>query len=249
MAFPIMTVDLEPDLRSATCKSMEAVVPRLLKLFEKHNITATFFVVTSLLEMHEKMIREIAKKHEIASHGDVHEAITPETAWQQIETSRKKLLEKGFSCDGFRAPMFMTTKDHLELVKKARYTYDASFARWLPGRYSHLSIPGKPFITEGIWEFPTPTFLFPLVNAGLPYLKMLHPLSRVFSQQYLFYLHPWEFLEKNDLPPALSFSSHLLQRNCGERAWQIFEDFLKKEQTEWVSCKIWIENQGKPTSR
>lgn len=232
----IMTIDLEPDLGMRECKSITEAVPKLLNFFDDHKIKATFFTVTSLLEKYESEIKEIAKKHEIASHSHTHHALNPVNARWEIENSRKVLKEYGITAVGFRAPMFITTRDHLQLVRDAGYTYDASFARYLPTRYRHLTLLGKPFRTENILEFPTPNFVYPLVNSGLPYLKMFHPISQIFPKPYLFYLHPWEFLEKKDLK-----GNSLLTQNCGSKAWNIFENYIKRCEGKWIGCRDWME--------
>ncbi|MBS3169493.1 polysaccharide deacetylase family protein [Candidatus Woesearchaeota archaeon] len=234
----IMTIDLEPDLGSRECKSMIEVIPKLLNFFDDQKIRATFFTVTSLLEKYESQITEIAKKHEIASHSHTHHALNPVNARWEMEKSREVLKEHGINVYGFRAPMFVTTKDHLKLVKETGYTYDASFARYLPTRYRNLTLPGKPFVKEGIQEFPTPNFVYPLVNSGMPYLKLFHPISRSFPKPYLFYLHPWEFLKKTDLT-----GNALLTHNCGQKAWTIFERYIERCGGKWLGCRAWMENE------
>ncbi|MBI2102574.1 polysaccharide deacetylase family protein [Candidatus Woesearchaeota archaeon] len=240
----IMTIDLEPDLGSRECKSIHSVVPRLLDFCDHHKIKATFFTVTSLLEKYESEIKEIAKKHEIASHSHTHHALNPVNARWEIENSRRVLKEYSLTAFGFRAPMFITTKDHLQLVKDAGYSYDASFARYLPTRYQNLTLPGKPFVKEGIVEFPTPNFTYPILNSGLPYLKAFHPLSKAFPKPYLFYLHPWEFLERDHLK-----GNTFLTRNCGERAWSIFEKYIERCGGKWINCKRWMEEEKSKEKR
>src|SRR3989338_574388 len=170
----IMTVDLEPDLGSRECKSMHTVIPRLLEFFDQHTIKATFFTVTSLLEKYESEIKDISRRHEIAAHSHTHHWLNPVNAEWEIKKSKEVLAEHGIECKGFRAPGFITTPDHLELLRKYDYTYDASFARFFPGRYQHLALPGKPFQREGMTIFPMPTMVYPAVNSGLSYLKLLH---------------------------------------------------------------------------
>lgn len=246
MTSRIMTVDLEPDLRSDRCISMASAVPKLLDFFDEHRIKATFFTVTSLLEKYETQIKEIAKKHEIASHSHSHAWLTKANAEQEIKVSKEKL--KGFKipCQGFRAPGFIVPSDHFPLLKKHGYSYDASLARFFPGRYANFRLPQRPFYHQGLLEFPLPTFVPPLINAGLPYLKLFHPLSKLFPQRYMLYLHPWEFLEKKDLHSG-SFLKTLLRRNSGEKAWGILRYFLEKEESDWVSCKGWMEKNKKVT--
>lgn len=239
----IMTIDLEPDLRSANCKSMGLVIPKLLDLFDDRKIKATFFTVTSLLEKYESEIKEIAKKHEIASHSQTHQWLNNSNAEFEIKESKKKLEEYGIKCAGFRAPGFIVTKNHFDLLKKYDYKYDSSLGVFLPGRYCNPGLPSKPFLKKkyNLLEFPMPTFIYPAINSGLSYLKLIHPLSKLFSQKYMFYLHPWEFLEKRDLPANSSLISSFLRRNSGKKAWKIFGDFLDKEESSWVGCLDWME--------
>lgn len=241
----IMTVDLENDLRSDHCKSIELVMPKLLNFFDDHKITATFFTVTKLLNKYESEIKEISKKHEISSHSHSHSLLNNRNAEFEIKTSMEKMKEYGLKCNGFRAPEFVFHKDFFSLLQKHGYSYDSSLATFLPGRYSNLDLPRMPFLNRGILEFPVPTFIYPSVNAGLPYLKLFHPVSNLFSQRYLFYLHPWELLEKKCLPPTKSVVAFLLKRNSGQKAWQILEEYVTKNETKWVSCKEWMEKNGK----
>lgn len=239
----IMTIDLEPDLRSAQCKSMEIVVPKLLDFFDTHNIKATFFTVTSLLEKYESEIKEIAKKHEIASHSHTHSWLNNKNAEFEIKISKDKLKEYGINCFGFRAPGAIITSNHFQLLKKQNYQYDSSLATFFPGRYCHFNLPKKPFTKLDLLEFPIPNFVYPSINSSLSYLKLFHPFSKLFSQQYMFYLHPWEFLEKEQLPSAnKSAIKMFLRRNSGKKAWRIFNDFMSKEECRWVGCGEWMKN-------
>ena len=237
----IMTVDVEPDLRSKGCKSIEIVLPKLLNFFDDHKIKATFFTVTTLLEKYESEIKAISKKHEIASHSQTHSLLTPNNAEAEIRLSKEQLKEYRIPCLGFRAPRFMVTKDHFLLLTRYGYQYDASLAPYFPGRYRNLNLPQQPFRHKNILEFPMPTFVYPSINAGLSYLKLLYPLSKAFHQKYMFYLHPWEFLEKKDLPGKNMLLSPLLKRNTGKKAWTIFQDFIAKEDAHWISCQDWMK--------
>ena len=246
----IMTIDLEPDLRSAKCKSMELVVPKLLDLFDDHKIKATFFTVTSLLEKYESEIKEIAQKHEIASHTHTHPWLNDKNVELEIKNSKEKLEEYGLNCTGFRAPFFVITKNHFNLLKKYDYKYDSSLGIFYPGRYSNLGLPQKPFFKKkfGVVEFPMPTFVYPAIDSGLSYLKLLHPVSKLFPQRYMFYLHPWEFLEKKDLPFGDSVVKRFLRRNSGQKAWKIFDSFVNREESKWVGCEGWMRLKEKKQS-
>lgn len=237
----IMTVDLEPDLRSDQCQSMELVVPKLLNFFDDYNIKATFFTVTSLLEKYEDQIKEIAQKHEIASHSHYHNWRDLKAVGNEIRISKEKLEEYGFKCLGYRAPALVTSKNHFQLLKEYGYKYDSSLATFYPGRYKNFKLPQKPFVKEGITEFPVPTVIYPAIDSGLSYLKLFYPLSKLFPQKYLFYIHPWEFMTHKDVQKLLWNPLYLLTRNSGKKAWHIFKNYIRKEESRWISCKGWIK--------
>ena len=235
----IMTVDLEPDV-DGRFRSLTESVPNLLNYFDDQKIKATFFTVSSLLEKHEDLIKEISKKHEIASHSHTHSILNQvNTSWE-MGHSKEVFKKYGLDVKGFRAPKFITTKNHFKLLKEHRYNYDSSLARYFPGRYANLGIPGKPFVKEEIIEFPSPNFLWPSVNAGLSYLKLLYPVSKVFPKPYMFYLHPWEFLESIE---GKGFVGKLLTRNSGRKAVEVFRNYVEGE--NWIGCREWIE-ENKP---
>ena len=230
-----MTVDLEPDVDGGD-RSLSEVVPKLLNYFDDSGIKATFFTVSSLLEKHESLIKEIGHKHEIASHSHTHHRLNPVNASWETGHSKVVFQEYGFDVKGFRAPMFITTKNHFELLKEHGYTYDSSLARFFPGRYTNLGMKGKPHVVDGVMEFPSPNFVWPSVNSGLPYLKLLHPVSKVFGKPYMFYLHPWEFLEGVQGKGTVG---KLLQRNSGKKAVEIFRNYVEDE--KWIGCRDWIK--------
>lgn len=239
MKTKIMTVDLEPDLRSKNSKSIELALPQLLNFFDDHTIKATFFTVTSLLEKYESEIKDIAKKHEIASHSHTHAWLNEQNAEFEIGHSKKVLKDYGLPCEGFRAPKFITTKNHFDLLKRHGYNYDSSFVTVLPSTFKVKEIEGVKSIS------------FPALPSGLTYRKLLHPVSAVFPRPKLFYLHPWEFLEKNELPPATSVTELLLRINTGNSAWKIFTKVVEEEKKEemercrWIGCSEFLkENRG-----
>ena len=232
----IMTVDIEPDVDGGN-RSLVSVVPKLLDYFDDSGIKATFFTVSSLLEKHESLIKEISKKHEIASHSHTHSVLNPVNASWEMKKSKDVFKEFGFDVKGFRAPKFITTKKHFALLKEHGYSYDSSLARFFPGRYANFSISGKPYVKDGISEFPSPNFVWPSVNAGLSYLKLLHPVSKMFPKPYMFYLHPWEFLEGIE---GKGIVGKLLQRNSGKNAVEIFRNYVEGE--KWIGCKEWMKS-------
>jgi len=261
MTLRIMTVDLEGDFDTKNVKSLEKIVPKLLDLFDSRSIKATFFVVSELLDSHLNLILEIRRRgHEIASHSKTHSFLNSKNSLIEIQESKAQFEGAGIYVTGFRSPGFITANSHFEDLKKCGYSYDSSLAVFWPGRYMNFWLGFSPqaFVQESqetsgnktkIVELPMPTFFWPLINSGLSYLRLFSPVSLLFRNQYMFYLHPWEFLEKSDLPQEKlkSFLGKLLQRNTGDKAWKIFEKFLdqcEKKKVEWVSCSEYIEKVG-----
>lgn len=259
----ILTIDLEGDLDTNQTKSLEKVMPRLLDLLDSRKIKATFFVVSSLLRTHKDLILEIQSRgHEIASHSQTHTFLHSRNSLQEMQESKKDFAQVGIAVSGFRAPSYITANSHFENLRESRYCYDSSLAVFWPGRYRNfwLGFRPRPFVqtilskdtkdgedlTKMI-ELPMPTFLWPSINSGLSYLKLFDPVSRFFPLQYMFYLHPWEFLAYEDLPQTKkTFVGRLLTRNNGENAWKIFEKFLdraEKKGTEWVTCFEYISQE------
>src|SRR5208282_676497 len=82
----IMTVDVDgwPSLlhfydvaydysKAEPLEKVEEGLQRLLNLFEKHQIFATFFTTGDMARMHHEMIKKIFQKgHEIGCHGFLH---------------------------------------------------------------------------------------------------------------------------------------------------------------------------------
>ena len=67
-----MSIDFEYDFDNDSSTEGIKLIPKLLDLFDDNGITATFFVVGRLAEPFEDLIKEINKKHEIASHSYSH---------------------------------------------------------------------------------------------------------------------------------------------------------------------------------
>ena len=60
----------------------------------------------------------------------------------------------------------------------------------------------------------------------------------------MFYLHPWEFLERKDLPKNKQLVDILLKRNAGIKAWKIFTEFIESKDCKWIGCGEWIEKNN-----
>lgn len=109
----------------------QVAVPRILRLYQKHNIKQTFFVPGWTAENYPEVVREIVSEgHEVALHGYFHEK--PNTLSREIEgywfnksvdaiarvTHQQPL--------GFRAPSYRFSKHTLGHLLDAGVLYDSS---------------------------------------------------------------------------------------------------------------------------
>jgi polysaccharide deacetylase family protein (PEP-CTERM system associated) len=186
---------------------------RILKLLEKYQTRATFFILGWVAEKCPSLIREIATEgHEIASHGYGHELIykqTPEAFYADIQQS-KGILESitGKPVIGYRAPSFSITPKSqwaIDILKDLGFDYDSSiFPTSFHNRYGFNGKSSLPFQFEnGLFEIPLSTYRlgganFPLAGGGyfrlFPYGYFRYFFQRLNKQgkPVVFYLHPWE---------------------------------------------------------
>jgi len=186
---------------------------KILKILERHQTLATFFVLGWIAEKCPSLIKEIAAEgHEIASHGYGHELIyklTPETFCNDLQRS-KEILESITSkrVFGYRAPSFSITPKSewaLDILKSLGFTYDSSiFPTSFHHRYGFNGVSSSPFkFSNGLIEMPLSTYRigganFPLAGGGYFRLFPYSYFQRFFrrlnkqSKPIIFYLHPWE---------------------------------------------------------
>ena len=194
------------------------VVPntqRLLELFERHGIRATFFVLGWVAEREPELVREIAARgHEIACHGYSHQLVYSQTpAVFRAETLRAKALLEDIvqrPVDGYRAASYSITRASLwalDVLADAGFRWDSSI---FPIRHDRYGVPGSPrhpyrLLTPNgatLTEIPLTTAEVlgqRLPAAGGGYFRLYpYPLSRwLFARAArsgpgIFYLHPWE---------------------------------------------------------
>ena len=230
----IMSVDLEDffcDLPFDTWSKYESRVlkntNKILDLFEKYEIKATFFTLGYIAEQFPDLIKEINNKgHEIASHGYSHLDIR-KTTEHEFEKDIKKsidILEKiiGKKILGFRAPYFSIDKKSFWAMKVLTkyFKYDSSIFPVKTPLYGIRNAPRniyKPSITNPIIEdsksnlieIPMATDRIPIIGnipiAGgfhlrfLPYFYIKHGLKKINKNKnsFIFYIHP------KDLDPQM----------------------------------------------
>lgn len=249
----IMSIDFEYDFDSDSSTKGLNFVPKILDLFDDYDVKATFFVVGRLAEPFEDLIKEINKKHEIASHSYSHvrlDKLTKEQLDKEIKLSKESLKEIGVGCKGFRAPFLMINNNLGEMLKKYNFQYDSSISSFFPGRFYNINTPKVPYqastklTTKGndFIELPVPDFTFlRFPPSALSYYRLFHPLSKSFKIPYMFYFHPHEFIENPDKKNLPIFVRQLSSRNSGKKAWSLLKNIIEKQDTKWVSCEDYVK--------
>ncbi len=189
---------------------------RILKLFEEHDVTATFFVLGWIAERYPEIVRTILKYgHEIGSHGYAHQIIYehPRDAFVADLDKSITILEEisGQKIIYYRAPSFSITRTTmwaLEDLAERGIQYDSSIfpIKHDIGGMPHM--PRKPFyvILESgrrLNEFPLSTLKLwgenlPVSGGGylrlLPYWFIRTGITRnnKDGNPVILYFHPWE---------------------------------------------------------
>ena len=183
---PVLTVDLEEPQHyagrpggegwarggSGLCGTIEG----LLEHLKRAGATATFFCVASTARRYKALIRAIALRNEVASHGTEHQLASTQSLVQfqeDIGTSKATLEDiTGGPVKGYRAPGWSWPRDAnqgdrwYDALAKAGYLYDSSV---IPAAI--IGAPGGPSIPyrtdADVYEFPLPCCGVPLVTKNL----------------------------------------------------------------------------------
>lgn len=189
---------------------------RLLTLFERTDVRATFFVLGWVAERFPALVRQIHQAgHELASHSYDHGLVYDKSPEQFVEDLRQARVAIGAACGahvtGYRAPSYSITEQSLwalDMLVAEGYSYDSSI---YPIRHDRYGIPTWPRhihrvdrAAGSLWELPGSTVShfganLPMGGGGyfrlLPYAWTRYGiahLNRREAQPAIFYLHPWE---------------------------------------------------------
>ena len=199
-----------------TCESrVVRNTERLLDLFARRDVKATFFTLGWVAERHPDLIRRIvAAGHELASHGYDHQrafTFTPEQFRVDLRKSRALLEQAGaVPVRGYRAPSFSidarTPWAHSVLAEEG-YSYSSSVA---PVRHDHYGWPEaprfayRPLADSSLIELPVTTaraFGRTLAAGGGGFFRLMpygftrwavNQVNRTDQRPAIFYFHPWE---------------------------------------------------------
>lgn len=275
----IMTVDVDgwPSLldyysvehdssRESDQPNVECGIRRLSQLFEKHDISCTFFVTGEMAQKYPKAVRHLSRSgHEIACHGLKHEKneFTTKRAGQESSIRKATEMIEGITQErprGFRAPCLRTDGNTLSVLKERGYVYDSSvIPTYIPGYYGHLTAPRRPYSvstgvevkneTAEILEIPisvNPLIPLPLSaawmrNLGLSWVKIGIRMNLSLGNPIVFYVHPRDVIS---LPRRKGVPWHVY-RNVGGRSIEMLDrilEYARSSGAEFVNAIYFAQN-------
>jgi polysaccharide deacetylase family protein (PEP-CTERM system associated) len=204
---------------------VEANTARLLEIFERRGVTATFFFLGEVVARFPALARRVAEAgHEIGSHGYQHRPVMQMTRGEfrdDVQRSLRVIADAtGRPVRGYRAPYFSIKADvrwPIEILAECGIEYDSSILAIDRPPGLELVCPRAPFRhANGLWEIPVAVlqvahfWYLPLASGtGLRLLPrwLLDRCVRRFEREVgagVFYLHPWEL--DPDSPSASGWS-------------------------------------------
>lgn len=193
---------------------VEESTRKILRILEKFQTNATFFVLGWIADKVPNLIKEIERRgHEIALHGYGHTLITklkPSEFEEDIKKGLESLEKIGVDQKiiGYRAPSFTVVEKTfwaLDILEKYGIKYDSSV--FPVGFHPDYGIPDAPLvpykITENLFEFPLSVAnvfgkRVPCSGGGYfriyPYFFTRYLIGKINKDKrpVVFYLHPWE---------------------------------------------------------
>jgi polysaccharide deacetylase family protein (PEP-CTERM system associated) len=210
---------------------VERNTDKVLDLFARHDVTATFFTLGWVAERYPRLIRRIVDDgHELASHGYDHYRVSeqsPEDFRSDIRRT-KRLLEDIGGCpvQGYRAASFSIGAKNLwalDVLAEEGYRYSSSIYPIAHDLYGMPEAPRFAFRprNHAFVEIPMTTLRaygrnFPCSGGGyfrlLPYAVSRWAMRRVNrdeGQACVFYFHPWEVDPDQPRPPGAPLKSRI----------------------------------------
>ncbi len=202
---------------------------RLLDLFRRYDVTATWFVLGWIARKYPQLVREIFDQgHEIACHSYRHlrvDRMDPESFRKDTEMAIEAIGKAiGLRPLGYRAPSWSISAAvpwAFQTLAELGFEYDSSI---FPIKHDIYGVPGGPrqlfkmYLDNGrsLYEIPASTYRvfgrnIPIAGGGFlrhaPYWysnRMIRTLNRQ-GQSVVVYIHPWEADPKPPRVEGLSF--------------------------------------------
>ena len=227
-------------------------VARILDLFDKAGVKATFFTLGWIAERNKAAMRAIVERgHQLASHGYDHTRVFTFTQQQFSDDLAKSraILEDAGGCaiTGYRAPSFSIDARNAwahEVLAEHGYAYSSSVAPVMHDHYGWPDAPRfafNPVAGSDLVEIPVTTAVLAnrrLAAGGGGFFRVLpygfsrwaiRQVNRNEGRPAIFYFHPWEIDPEQPRVAGAPLRSRLrhytnLSRMAGKLG-ELLEDF------------------------
>ncbi len=184
-----ITVDMEPDCPPylATWRGLYEGAPKLIEIFAREGIPATYFVTGESAERHPEAVTAlVAAGHELGSHGTTHrrfhDLTVDEARWEITEAARR--LRDFAPVTSFRAPYLQFPDRYLDLLDAAGFHLDSSQAKYKRGGRAPAAATGLTRIpvsmTSSVLRLPA---------------WIRDPWLLSLASPVVLFVHPWEFVD------------------------------------------------------
>ncbi len=237
----VLTIDVEDwyhleYFKNFKCDKRKSVLDGLdtfIRVIERHNIKATFFIVGELIKSLKKTILDLDKKgHDIGLHSYYHKRPVEQKIIEFVKDTEDTISEMKsilpYNSFGYRSPCFSIDRERLNELIDLGIKYDASkITQKEHPLYVNLDLGGFEKIERDIYKknsfkvFEVSTIRFLGLNipiSGGGYLRIIPwPLYVWLLKKYLkksnffnFFIHPFELSNVNfDLPKNVPYLTKL----------------------------------------
>jgi glycosyltransferase involved in cell wall biosynthesis len=247
------SVDVEEDYRmeGPSFRGVTEALPRVLELFERHAVSASFFLTNDVVERFPELTGQLESLgHHVGSHGISHSA--PHLAGRSLATQMRDissgsgwLRARRTNPRSFRGPNFRVDSRTFQALDQSGFQVDSSV---LPGRVVRRTLnasrqdfrgaPQQPYHvsptrctrigSSSLIEIPVASNpVAPGSPLGLGFLNLagvgstVEALRRSPATDIVFLIHPWEAI---DYPPG-SGRPAWMNRGCRSDL-SLFDQFL-----------------------
>ncbi len=231
---------------------VEANTHRILDMFARYDVSATFFTLGWVAQRYPDLIKRIVDDgHELACHGFSHIRVTEQTPeeFRDDVIRAKSLLEDigGVAVKGYRAASYSIGASNLwalDVLEDIGFDYSSSI---YPVKHDLYGMPDAPRFSfeptakKKLLEVPVTTVRFgnrniPCGGGGyfrlFPYSISKYALARVNNlegQSGVFYFHPWEIdpdqPRQKNIPLKTRFRHYLNLHRMERRLERLLGDF------------------------
>ena len=229
---------------NSTSFSAEGVI-QLLKLLDKYDIKATFFVTGYFAENEPAIVKQIhSSGHEVASHSyrdEDHSKFDYSQTFNAISKS-KQILERliGDNVSGFRMPWFSVNSHLYGVLKELDFKYDSSVhPAIVPGHYYNIFEKRNIHcVGGGLSEIPVSVMPFFRCPISFLWMRILGnrftsfgaDLNLIMGRPAVLYFHPWEFVKLPNIKGVPGYITY----NCGDKFFRQLEKFILR----FKGCKF-----------